>query len=73
VCSERPLVINKNTEGKLHCLTGPACAFRDGWKLYYINGIHIAPKPTDQELQEENLEFLAQRTLLRELMKSDEF
>ena len=39
--SDRPAVINRDARGRLHCEDGPAIAYRDGWKLYYIHGVNI--------------------------------
>lgn len=39
--SDRPAVINRDSRGRLHCEDGPAIAYRDGWKLYYVHGVHM--------------------------------
>ncbi len=39
--SERPAAIEINPEGRPHCETGPAIAFRDGWRLYYYRGMAV--------------------------------
>ena len=39
--SERPCVLNRNKEGNLHSLTGPAIAYPDGWSIYAINGVTV--------------------------------
>lgn len=39
VASKKPTVV-KTLNGKLHCLTGPALAYEDGYHLYAVNGVH---------------------------------
>jgi hypothetical protein len=39
--SERPIKLNVNEAGQLHCESGPAIEYRDGWKRYYLNGICV--------------------------------
>jgi len=38
ILCERPSEIHITAEGQLHNTTGPALAFRDGWKIYCIEG-----------------------------------
>jgi hypothetical protein len=40
VISDRPSAIHRQ-ENRLHCTNGPAAAWRDGWKLWYIDGIRV--------------------------------
>ncbi len=37
VC-ENPQFIKRNNNGRLHCTTGPAIGWADGYELYFING-----------------------------------
>jgi hypothetical protein len=39
--SERPCILNTNEQGRLHCLTGPAVQYPDGWKIYAVNGVRL--------------------------------
>ena len=52
ILSERPTALHVNEERKLHNPDGPAVAFKDGFKLFYINGInvpeYIATTPGDE-------------------------
>jgi hypothetical protein len=41
VYSERHSVLNINKEGRLHCETGPAMAYPDGFAVYAINGMRL--------------------------------
>ena len=38
---DRPLRIELNDEGRLHSLEGKAMEFRDGFGLWYINGVEV--------------------------------
>jgi len=40
VC-ERTSVVKKDEQGQLHCETGPACAFPDGWGVYCWHGVRV--------------------------------
>ena len=39
-----PSKVHRNKEGRLHCETGPAIEWRDGYKLWYLNGVVIQPE-----------------------------
>ncbi len=39
--SERPSLIKRDAEGRLHCDDGPALAFQDGEYLYHHHGVKI--------------------------------
>jgi len=41
--SDRPVFIRRNAAGRLHCSTGPAIEWRDGWNLYFWHGLRIPP------------------------------
>ena len=53
--SDRPNVIRRDAEGRLHCENGPSIAYRDGWALHHWHGVSIpeewltGKKPTAQE------------------------
>ena len=42
--SERHQVLNRDNRGRLHCLTGPAVIYPDGWEIYAINGVLVPEK-----------------------------
>jgi hypothetical protein len=39
--SDRPSVINRDSEGRLHCEVGPSIAYRDGWSLWHVHGVAV--------------------------------
>jgi hypothetical protein len=39
--SERHHVLSRDDDGLLHSLTGPACAYPDGWAIYAIHGVRV--------------------------------
>lgn len=41
VIGSRPLYIKQNAQGQLHCDGGPAVEYRDGYKLYMLNGVKV--------------------------------
>ena len=41
IACERPSTVALNTRAVLHNDTGPAIAFRDGWKIYAVNGHRV--------------------------------
>ena len=41
ICSERPSAQLLNDRGVGHCDNGPAIAFRDGWKVWMLNGVRV--------------------------------
>ena len=41
--SDRPYTINVDERYRLHCEDGPAIAWRDGFEVYALEGIHFAP------------------------------
>ena len=61
--SDRPRVINRDEQNRLHCETGPSISYPDGWSLYHWHGVLIPGewvtgcKPTASEaLKWENME-----------------
>ena len=38
---ERPEVLRVDEQGRYHCLDGPALRYRDGFSLYYVEGIKV--------------------------------
>ena len=39
--SDRPSVLKRDNEGRLHCETGPSIAYRDGWALHHWHGVSV--------------------------------
>jgi hypothetical protein len=48
VIAERPILVRmqewSQDRYRLHCENGPALAFSDGWKVYALNGVRVAPE-----------------------------
>jgi hypothetical protein len=41
IVSDRPKLIKKDQDGRLHCENGPAIEFRDGYKVFSWRGINV--------------------------------
>jgi hypothetical protein len=39
--SERHHILQRDERGRLHNLTGPACAYPDGWAIYAVHGVRV--------------------------------
>jgi hypothetical protein len=39
--SDRPRLINRDEQGRLHSELGPAIAYRDGWELHFWHGVKV--------------------------------
>lgn len=39
--SERHHLLERDERGRLHCLTGPAIAYPDGWAVYAVHGVRL--------------------------------
>ena len=39
--SERHNILERDERGRLHCVTGPACAYPDGWGIYAVHGVRV--------------------------------
>jgi hypothetical protein len=39
--SERHHILERDERGRLHCLTGPAVAYPDGWEIYAVHGVRV--------------------------------
>jgi hypothetical protein len=39
--SERPRLLARDDRGRLHSLSGPACAYPDGWAVYAVHGVRV--------------------------------
>lgn len=40
--SERHCTCNRDERGRLHCLTGPALAYADGFSIYAVHGVRLS-------------------------------
>ena len=58
--SERHNVLARDDRGRLHSISGPACAYPDGWAIYAIHGVRV---PSDVV---ENPESLTKDRILTE-------
>lgn len=41
IITQQPTEIHLDAEGRLHSESGPAIAYEDGWKLYYIHNVAV--------------------------------
>ena len=41
IVSDRPCVLERDDRGQLHCETGPAISWRDGWALHFVHGVRV--------------------------------
>jgi len=41
IATDRHTILLVDDSGRLHCETGPAVAYADGWKQYYWHGVHM--------------------------------
>ena len=39
--SERHNILERDSQGRLHSITGPACAYPDGWGIYAVHGVRV--------------------------------
>jgi hypothetical protein len=46
--SERHHVLRRDARGRLHCLTGPAVVYPDGWAIYAVNGVRVPQRVVEQ-------------------------
>jgi hypothetical protein len=42
VLTERPSILNRDPDGRLHCEDGPSVAYPDGWSVWAWHGIRVA-------------------------------
>ena len=64
ILTERPSVLNRDNEGRLHCESGPATIYEDGWGVWAIHGVRVSEEivmnpesiTVEQILKEENAE-----------------
>jgi hypothetical protein len=38
---ERHNILARDDHNRLHCETGPACAYPDGWEIYAVHGVRV--------------------------------
>lgn len=74
LASERHTVLNVDSEGRLHCETGPAVQYSDGWGVWALNGVRLSQEIVETPaaqldakliLKEENAEI--RRELVRKI------
>lgn len=41
ILTDRPETLHRDPQGRLHCTTGPALRYRDGWSIYAIHGERV--------------------------------
>jgi hypothetical protein len=46
--SDRPNVLRRDDQGRLHCDDGPAIAYRDGWAIHAVHGVIVPAEIIDQ-------------------------
>jgi hypothetical protein len=39
--SERHNILERDERGRLHSISGPACAYPDGWGIYAVHGVRV--------------------------------
>ena len=49
--SERHNVLNRDERGRLHSLTGPACAYPDGFAIYAVHGVRVPERVVTQPIE----------------------
>jgi hypothetical protein len=47
ILTERPTVLHRDAQGRLHCGTGPAIAYPDGWGVHAWHGLRVPPDLLD--------------------------
>ena len=47
--SERHNILERDDRGRLHCVSGPACAFPDGWGIYAVHGVRVPAWVVEQK------------------------
>ncbi len=46
--SDRPSVVHRDDQGRLHCDNGPAIAYRDGWAIHALHGVVVPADVIEQ-------------------------
>ena len=41
ILTDRPDTLHRDPQGRLHCTTGPALRYRDGWGVYVVHGVRV--------------------------------
>ncbi len=41
IASPRHTTLKRDGAGRLHCTTGPAVAYPDGWSIYAVHGVRV--------------------------------
>jgi len=71
-----PREIHRDVEGRLHCETGPALQWKDGYSQYYWHGISVPRRWIDEPLSITGKDFLSEdnaekRRVLHEILGTD--
>jgi len=71
-----PREIHRDVEGRLHCETGPALSWEDGYSQYYWHGISIPRRWINEPLSITSEDFLTEsnaerRRALHEILGTD--
>ena len=79
VLCRRPLFVRKNNAGQLHCDDRPAIGWRDGYELYFLDGIELSKELWEKITQKKlsykeimELENIEQRMIALKYMDSGE-
>jgi hypothetical protein len=70
--SERHNIVRLNARNRLHCETGMALAYPDGWGIYALNGVRMKPEYVLTSAQEIKPEMIMKETNIdvrRELIR----
>jgi hypothetical protein len=63
VVCERPTWVSRDEHGQLHCATGPAISWSDGWALWFWHGQrHEGPEDLARTIEQERQQLREQRT-----------
>jgi hypothetical protein len=46
--TDRPCTLRRDETGRLHCVTGPAVAYPDGWQLHFVRGVNVPAEWIEQ-------------------------
>jgi hypothetical protein len=48
ILTDRPDILSRDDQGRLHSLTGPAIRYRDGWGIYAVHGVRVTDLPIER-------------------------
>lgn len=67
--SERPVELNTDLNGRLHCAHGPALRFKDGYSQYYWHGISVPIEALEMEPTVANIDTISNIEVRRTLIE----